>query len=177
MLGGQASRERLAAASPHRFRVLAFATHGFKAGEIAGIDEPSLLLAPAQASADPLAGLLTTRQIAALDLNARLVILSACNTATGDGRPRSEAFTGLAQAFLTAGARQLLVTHWPVVSRAAADLTVAVAAGVATQSLPLSVSLKRAVAQVRQAGRDDPFVSHPAYWGPFVAVGREVRKP
>ncbi len=172
LLGGQANHDRLVAAQPGRYRVVAFATHGFKPGEIAGIDEPSLLLAPASAEADPLEGLLLTRQIAALQLNADLVILSACNTATGDGRPRAESFTGLAQAFFTAGARRILVTHWPVVSRAAADLTVAVAEGVTRDQLPLTMSLKRAVKAMREAHAGDALVAHPAYWGPFVALGR-----
>src|SRR5262249_21659151 len=137
LLGGQATRERLLNAGPSGYRVIAFATHGFNAGEIAGVDEPALLLRPPEQRPDPLDGLLLSRQIAAMRLGANLVILSACNSANGDGRPRSEAFTGLSQAFFAAGARSLLVTHWPVVSSAAAQLSVAVAEGITRDKLPL----------------------------------------
>ena len=171
LLGAQATRQRIDAAAPSRYRVIAFATHGFKPGEIAGVDEPSLLLAPPGGTADPLEGLLISRQIAALHLNADLVVLSACNSANGDGRPRSEAFSGLAQAFFTAGAQSLLVTHWPVISSAASNLTVLVAEGLTRDQLPLDVSLQRAVKTMRASGRGNPIQSHPAYWGPFVALG------
>ena len=171
LLGASATKQRLDAASPSRYRVIAFATHGFKPGEIAGVDEPALLLAPPAGSADPLEGLLISRQIAALHLDADLVVLSACNSANGDGRPRAEAFSGLAQAFFSAGARSMLVTHWPVVSSAASHLTVLVAEGITRDSLPLDVSLQRAVKSMRESGRASAIESHPAYWGPFVAIG------
>jgi CHAT domain-containing protein len=171
LLGAKATRQGIDAAAPSRYRVIAFATHGFKPGEIAGIDEPALLLAPPGGTADPLDGLLTSRQIAGLHLGADLVVLSACNSANGDGRPRAEAFSGLAQAFFTAGAQSLLVTHWPVVSSAAAHLTVLVAEGITRDSLPLDVSLQRAVKSLRESGRGNAIESHPAYWGPFVAIG------
>lgn len=171
LLGAQATRQQIDAAAPSRYRVIAFATHGFIPGEIAGIDEPALLLAPPGGAADPLDGLLVSRQIAALHLDADLVVLSACNSANGDGRPRAEAFSGLAQAFFTAGARSLLVTHWPVVSSAASNLTVLVAEGITRDKLPLDVSLQRAVKTMRANGRGNAIQSHPAYWGPFVAIG------
>jgi CHAT domain-containing protein len=171
LLGADATRQRIDAAAPSRYRVIAFATHGFKPGEIAGVDEPALLLAPPGGTADPLEGLLISRQIAALHLDADLVILSACNSANGDGRPRADAFSGLAQAFFTAGAHSLLVTHWPVISSAAANLTVLVAEGITRDKLPLDVSLQRAVKTIRASGRGDAIQSHPAYWGPFVAIG------
>jgi len=171
LLGAKATRQGIDAAAPSRYRVIAFATHGFKPGEIAGIDEPALLLAPPGGTADPLEGLLTSQQIAALHLDADLVVLSACNSANGDGRPRAEAFSGLAQAFFTAGAHSLLVTHWPVVSSAASHLTVLVAEGITRDALPLDVSLQRAVKSMRESGRGNAIESHPAYWGPFVAIG------
>jgi hypothetical protein len=42
----------------------------------------------------------------------------ACNTAAGE-RLGAEALSGLARAFFYAGARALLVSHWPVYSDAA----------------------------------------------------------
>jgi len=49
-------------------------------------------------------------------------VLSACNTAAGD-KPGAEGLSGLARAFFHAGARTLLLSHWPVDSNAAVRLT------------------------------------------------------
>src|ERR1700693_4253462 len=58
-------------------------------------------------------GLLQASEVAQLKLNADWVVLSACNTAAED-RPGAEALSGLARAFFYAGARSLIVSHWPV---------------------------------------------------------------
>src|ERR1700693_6010106 len=55
-------------------------------------------------------------------VSASLVILSACNTASGGGRS-DEGSSGLTRPFLYAGARSILVSHWPVVPEASAELT------------------------------------------------------
>ena len=120
-------------------------------------------------------GLLTTREIAALKLDADLVVLSACNTAAADGRPRSETFTGLTQAFFTAGARTLMASHWPVMSGAAVELSVATIEASRNQQQPLAVSLQRAMQGARRHGAASPIESHPSYWGPFVVVGDGAR--
>ena len=57
-----------------------------------------------------------------LELNAELVVLSACNTASPQ-QTGGETMSGLARAFLYAGARSLLVSHWSVDSIATADLS------------------------------------------------------
>ena len=66
-------------------------------------------------------GQLTASEVAQLKLNADWVVLSACNTAAAE-KPGAEALSGLARAFLYAGARALLVSHWPVESDLAAKL-------------------------------------------------------
>jgi len=170
-LGAEASFQHLRDAQPSDYQIIAFATHGFTSTEVQGVDEPTLLLAPPPGAKDPREGLLTSRQIAAMKLDADLVILSACNSATSDGRPSAEAFTGLSQAFFTAGARALMVSHWPVATGAAADLSVGLAQGLKQDRLPLALSLQRAIAKVRQQGQDDDLQAHPFYWGPFVIVG------
>ena len=87
--------------------------------------EPALALTiPAQPS-DFDDGLLTASEVAQLKLNADWVVLSACNTMAGD-RPGAEALSGLARAFFYAGARALLVTHWPVASAQSAQFTMTV---------------------------------------------------
>jgi CHAT domain-containing protein len=57
-----------------------------------------------------------------LKLNADWVVLSACNTAAGEGAG-SEAVSGLGKAFFFVGARTLLVSNWPVETVATRLLT------------------------------------------------------
>lgn len=104
------------------YRVIAFATHGLVAGDIKGLAEPALALTVPDEPTEADDGLLTASEVATLKLNADWVILSACNTAAGD-KPGAEALSGLARAFFYAGARGLLVSHWPVKSSAAVKLT------------------------------------------------------
>ena len=166
-LGSEASEENLKAAPLSQYRVLAFATHGFTRSDIKGQIYPSLLMAPPESvTSTANDGLLTTLEISQLELDADLVLLSACNTATSDGRPDAEAFSGLAQAFMVAGARSLLVSHWPVASGAANELSVNTVARWRTgNSLPRS--LQYSIQALRQNATSD-IEAHPFYWGPFV---------
>lgn len=117
-----ASEATVKSASLHEYRVVQFATHGLVAGDLSGLDEPALVLTPPDTPSEANDGLLTASEIATLRLNADWVVLSACNTASGDGRG-AEALSGLARAFFYAGARALLVSHWAVYSAAATELT------------------------------------------------------
>jgi CHAT domain-containing protein len=160
-------------------RIIHFATHGLVPGELNGLTQPALALtAPDVAGVDG-DGLLTMDKILALKLNADWVVLSACNTASGDGAG-SEAVSGLGRAFFYAGARALLVSNWPVDSLAArvmmADLFKRYAAGAPTAKAD---SLQTAmVALLDGPGFIDPATgkpaysyAHPLFWAPFVLVG------
>jgi CHAT domain-containing protein len=97
-------------------------------------------------------------------------VLSACNTAAGD-KPGAEALSGLARAFFYAGARALLVSHWPVGSEAAARLTTATFDKLKSNpGIGRSEALRRAmVAMVEDTS--DEWNAYPAFWAPFVVVG------
>ena len=170
-LGPEASEKRFVGDGLRGYSTIALATHGFLPGEVQGVPEPALLLALEQDSKDRFDGILTSREIAGLQLGADLVILSACNTAAADGRPRAEAFTGLSQAFFMAGARSLMVSHWPVMSGAAVQLTTKTMGHATHGGEPLSRSLQQAMRAVRKAGATSAIEAHPSYWGPFVVVG------
>ena len=112
-LGREVTVTSVRAASLEQYRVVGFATHGLVAGEVNGLSEPALVLSlPDNPSADD-DGLLTASRVAKLTLDADWAVLSACNTAAGD-KPGAEGLSGLARAFFYAGARSLLVSHWPV---------------------------------------------------------------
>ncbi|MEP4619633.1 MAG: CHAT domain-containing tetratricopeptide repeat protein [Paracoccaceae bacterium] len=152
------------------YSVISFATHGLIAGEI-GINDSGLVLSPPELPTALDDGLLTTQEIAALQLDADFVILSACNTASGDSQ-NQEGLSGMASAFFYAGARSLMVSHWPVYSDAAVDLTTR--SFEAMQSDP-TMTRADAIRSAMLSILDDPFAtprqSHPSYWAPFVIVG------
>jgi CHAT domain-containing protein len=157
------------------YRVVYFATHGLVAGDVKGLAEPSLALTiPAQPSeADD--GLLTASEIAQLRLNADWVVLSACNTISGD-KPGAEALSGLARAFFYAGARALLVSHWAVDSAAATRLTTSTFDILkADPKLGRAEALRRAMLAYLD-DKSDPKIAYPAFWAPFSIVGEGVAR-
>jgi CHAT domain-containing protein/tetratricopeptide (TPR) repeat protein len=153
-----------------KFRVLSFATHGLVAGEL-GANQAGLVLTPPQTATPEDDGILTIGEIAGLRIDADFVLLSACNTAAGS-RDAGDSLSGLASAFFLAGARSLLVSHWPVYSDAAVRLTTGM-----YRALSLDPAISRAEALRRSmlAILDDPGADaatlHPAFWGPFIVAG------
>src|SRR6202030_4187530 len=159
-----------------RARVVHFATHGLIAGELKGLAEPALVLTPPADDTPARApalddGLLKASAVAELKLNADWVVLSACNTAAGDGN--AEALSGLARAFFYAGARALLVSHWPVNSGAAVRLTTRAFAELNQHpDIGRAEALRQAMlATIAEGGPQ----AHPSYWAPFVVVGEGAR--
>ena len=166
-LGAAATARAVREDDLSRFRVLAFATHGLLAGELKGLQEPALVFTPS----DEDEGLLTASQAARLDLNADWVVLSACNTAGGDGEPGAQGFSGLARAFFYAGAKSLLVSHWPVRDDAAARVTTGLFQRLRdTPGLAKAEAHRRSVLALIDDARD-PTLAHPAVWAPFVVAG------
>jgi len=177
LLGSAATEtaiKRLSAAGKlAEYRVLHFATHGLIAGEFGDLAEPALVLSPPETASEEDDGLLAASEVAGLKLDADWVILSACNTAAGD-QSNAEALSGLARAFFYAGARALLVSHWPVNSGAAVELTTvafqemrkAEAAGV---SMGRAEALRNAMLALIDTGSARE--AHPTIWAPFVLVG------
>lgn len=154
----------------HQYRVIDFATHGLVAGEVGGLSEPALVLTLPDKPTSEDDGLLTASRIAKLKLNADWAVLSACNTAAGD-RPGAEGLSGLARAFFYAGARALLVSHWPVDSGAAVRLTTgAFAELTANPGIGRAEALRRSM-RALIADRSSPRNADPAVWAPFVLVG------
>jgi CHAT domain-containing protein len=113
---------------------------------------------------------LAVHDLLGLALHARLVVLSACETALASGGaadvPAGDDWTGLVRAVLVAGADNVLATLWPVQDRS----TPALMAGfyrelVAGQPLPLAVALAQRAAIRDHRGAD------PVNWAGFVLVG------
>jgi tetratricopeptide (TPR) repeat protein/CHAT domain-containing protein len=154
-----------------KYRTLAFATHGVMAGEMRGVGEAGLILTPPRQGSIEDDGYLTAGEIARLKLNADWVVLSACNTAAADGTPGAEGLSGLAKAFFYAGARSLLVSHWPVASEATVPLTTGMLKEFEANPDQGKSEAHRKAMMALMATPDRPEYAHPIFWAPFVVVG------
>lgn len=174
LLGEDASeralREMDVTAELADYKVLHFATHGLVSGEIKGLGEPALVLSPPSQGSTDDDGLLTASEVASLKLDADWVILSACNTAAGQSLD-DEALSGLARSFFYAGARSLLVSHWPVQSHAAVRLTTFALRGMKRQpGLGRAEALRQAMLDMLDKPKWASDL-HPHAWAPFIVVG------
>lgn len=170
LLGDEASETNLHKQSLQDYRILYFATHGLLPGELKCQAEPGLVLTPPkeQAQSKDRDGLLASSEIAALKLNADLVVLSACNTAGSGGKFGGEALSGLAESFFFAGARTLVVSHWQVPSAATSKLMSAMFSRLGPRLQGgVSPALKAAQASLIA----DKNTAHPVFWAAFVVAG------
>jgi CHAT domain-containing protein len=169
LLLGRDAREPVVRRLPlGRYRVIAFATHGLLPGELRCASEPALVLTPRARPGPADDGLLGASEIALLELDAEWVSLSACNTAASGGPGGGEALGGLAGAFLRAGARRVLASHWEVDS----DATVAlVTATFAAWARAPEAGAARALRAAQRRLLADPRLSHPSYWAAFTLIG------
>ncbi len=170
--------------NPYRdFAVVHFATHGLKEGEL-GCDNPPALMTSIAPSIDS-DGLLTFAKIAGMQFDANLAVLSACNTASETTVSRAAGFrttgasegtlSGLVRAFLAAGTRTVLTTHWAIPDtvktpdgRELAPATELVET-LFRDGLTDNIAAALRKAQTNMIGVVE--TSHPYYWGAFAIVG------
>lgn len=166
----RANEAQLHNVSIEDYRIVYFATHGLLPGELRCQTEPALVLSPPSEPAQSRQqdGLLEASEIAALNLKAELVVLSACNTAGAGGRFGGEAMSGLAEAFFAAGARNLVVSHWQVPSASTAQLMVRL---FENWGADLQQSGARALQSAQLKMIEKTETAHPFHWGAFVLVG------
>lgn len=161
------------------YRILHFATHGFVTAPNIGCPaRPSLLTSIGATNSD---GLLSFGEIFDLRIDADIVILSACDTAgqasasatresglrTGGGT----ALDGLVRAFIGAGGRSVIASHWPAPDEF--DATGRLISGL---FLARNMSIAEAMRQTQTALMDDANTSHPFYWSGFAIVGDGARQ-
>ncbi|MCZ6885354.1 MAG: CHAT domain-containing protein, partial [Alphaproteobacteria bacterium] len=117
-IGPRANEHRVKTMDLSRYKVIAFASHALLAGSLDGLTQPALAMTAPDVAGVKGDGLLTMGEILGLKLDADWVVLSACDTAAANGAG-AEAVSGLGRAFLYAGTRSLLITHWPIESKSA----------------------------------------------------------
>jgi len=157
------------------YRILHFATHGLVTPPRPDCPaRPALLTSFGNEGSD---GLLSFGEIFDLRIDADLIILSACDTAAGAGASATSdaglgsggeyALDGLVRAFVGAGGRMIIASHWPVPDDF--DATERLISGLF--AAPPGTGTAAALRQAQRALMDDPATSHPYYWSGFAVVG------
>lgn len=144
--------------------VLHFATHGLL--EYGFPDESGVRDLPgaiALTSGNGEDGLLTAAEIYGMNLNADLVVLSACDT--GRGRITGDGVVGLSRAFISAGAPSVVVSLWAVPDASTAELMVAFYNQL-DQGQDKAQALRQAMLTTMQQYPDDP-----KHWAAFTLIG------
>jgi CHAT domain-containing protein/tetratricopeptide (TPR) repeat protein len=158
--GAQATERALAAVPVDETVILHVATHAL-------VDEShperSGLALSAQAPDD---GILQLGEITRLKLRARLVTLSACETALGR-QVTGEGLIGLTRAFFYAGANAVLASLWSVGDEATAGLMEGFYSSVRSGAR-LDDALAHAKRTFIEGGSER---AHPYYWAAFVVSG------
>ncbi|KKC27580.1 CHAT domain-containing protein [Sphingomonas sp. SRS2] len=157
------------------YRIIHFATHGLvTAPRPECPSRPALLTSFGGGTSD---GLLSFKEIFDLKLDADVVILSACDTAgmatvsatreAGVTTGGNFALDGLVRAFVGAGARTVIASHWPVPDDF--NATKRLITGLFTA--PAGTGMATAMRKAQIGLMDDADTSHPYYWSAFAIVG------
>ena len=139
------------------YPIVHIATHGQFSSEI---EDTFLLAWDDRINIDELDSILQTRA----DREAiELLVLSACETATGDNR----AALGLAGMAVRAGARSTLATLWSVNDRATSQLMSDFYKELSDKHLPKAEAIRQAQLSLLH----NRWYRHPFYWAPYVLLG------
>jgi CHAT domain-containing protein/Flp pilus assembly protein TadD len=161
-IGVEAGEDRLKAEAAN-YDVLHMATHGV-------FDDKSPMYSHLvlSQSTDPSKedGLLEAWEIMKMDLQADIVVLSACDTARGK-IGSGEGVIGLTWAFFVAGCPATVVSQWEVESASTSELMLAFHENLKKSGLTVSKALQQAELKLL---RSDQY-RHPFYWAPFVVIG------
>jgi len=108
-------------------------------------------------------GYLTVPEMAGLNLNAHIVVLSACETGRGE-IIRGDGMIGLTRSLLVAGARSVGVSLWSISDEPTVDFMLSVY----NKALREGKSFRTAYFETKQQSRKSIFWHHPRYWAGFV---------
>ncbi|AMY09087.1 putative ATPase [Luteitalea pratensis] len=164
LIGEKASERNVKARDLRTYDVLHFAAHAV--ADEAHPERSAVLLAAGGPAED---GLLQAREIAALDIEESIVVLSACQTAAG-AVLSGEGVLSLARAFFEGGAHAVIGTRWPLRDADAAVLFDTFYRHLA-EGVSLSAALKATRDEARAAGRP------PSAWASLVLLGNGDLRP
>ena len=163
VVGRQATKAKFQKNAPD-YDIVHVATHGF-------FNKSNPALSGLQFAADGADnGRLEVHDILAMRLTARLVTLSACDTALGGGDyteiPAGDEFVGLSRAFLEAGSDAVIASLWKVDDRSTAVIMRNFYRQIE------STGGSSALAQAQRAMIRRSKYANPHYWAPFVYFGK-----
>jgi hypothetical protein len=116
-------------------------------------------------------GLLTSSQIATLPLRARLVVLSACNSARYDPSIIDSGIQGLATSFAVAAVPTMIASLWPIESSLTRDLIIAAfRAARSGDNVTIADALAIAVRKHLDSAAARPLL-HPRFWAALTVLG------
>ena len=185
----QVTEKRLKNTELTKYQYLHFATHGIIDEEI---NEYSGLVLTGKEPREGLVnddGFLRMPEIFNLELDAEMVVLSACNTGRGE-LIEGEGILGLQRAFFTAGSSSLVVSLWSIYDRSTALIMPEFYrnlkaekrhTGSYTDRLLRWIGWERSIPYGYKASAmrkaklkmlQHPEYNHPVYWAPFVILGR-----
>ena len=111
-------------------------------------------------------GILTASEVATLNFNSPLVVMSACETGRGESKV-GEGVYGLQSAFLLAGADALLMSLFKVDDEATQELM-----KIFYEKWRQTKDKRVAIREAKRELRQNPNYADPIYWGAFVMIGR-----
>jgi CHAT domain-containing protein len=145
-----------------RYSIVHLAMHGILDDERA--DFSYLAFSKVDSNED---GRLHAYELERLRLPAQLVVLSACETGTGQ-LVKGEGVLSLAREFIYAGAESVLMSLWKLEDRATGQLSETLYARLA-EGKPRSTALREA--KLEYLDNADDFSAHPGFWAGMVLVG------
>src|SRR5256885_618905 len=159
-----AAKQTLGARDLRKYRILHFATHGSL--NTARPELSGLVLSLVYTDGKPIDGFLRLHEIYNLDLDADLVVLSACRTALGK-EVHGEGLIGLTRGFMYAGASRVVSSVWNVDDRASARLMARFYAAMLTRGRSPASALRDAQLSLLH----EPRWANPHYWAAFALQG------
>jgi CHAT domain-containing protein len=183
LLGGSAADEMVGQAFTvpgvlkadlRNFKVVHFAAHALLPSELRCESEPAIITSDPTGAPDASGALLTASKVSTMNLDADVVVLSACNSGGPGGETGGESLSGLARSFFYAGARALMVTHWSVNDQTTAFIVASTMDRLRKgEGGGVAGALRGAeLAMLTGAGDKLPAeVAHPFYWAPFAVIG------
>jgi CHAT domain-containing protein len=147
----------------HSAKWIHFAAHGIFDPEKP--EYSGLVLAQTPSSSED--GFLQVFEIFNLEMNADLVVLSACQTGLGT-EVTGEGLVGLTRAFLYAGTTSIVVSLWVVADSSASELMPRFYQNLDQGSDKAEALRLAKLAMIHEGGK----FSRPYYWAPFILVGK-----
>jgi CHAT domain-containing protein/tetratricopeptide (TPR) repeat protein len=147
-----------------QYRILHFATHGLLNSERPELS--GLVFSLIDQEGKPQDGFLRLHEIYNLQLNADLIVLSACETGLGK-EIKGEGLIGLTRGFMYAGAPRVVASLWNVDDLATAELMKLLYQRMLKDGLPAGAALRAAQLELSRQKR----WSSPYFWAGFVLHG------